>query len=280
MNLILAHGFLGFKKLAGLGYFNGVEKFLAENFNARVLSAQVDPDGSIAQRGEQLRRQILVALGKLLPVSKQEHNAVGKFDPRLPTHILAHSMGGLDSRMILSPAHEQNIAVHVVSLTTISTPHRGSPIADFLIAGLDEGFGFALLQRLLAWRIKNVLEKKLGVSLAGLRDLTSASCSRFNQKYVDHEQVKYFSVAGMGRSSGRATAKLLQLAHKHIKSKTNEHNDGLVSLSSAKWGEFIEAPWPADHADEIGHDLDHPLGAPRFDHLAAYRTIVERLRAF
>lgn len=280
MNLVLAHGFLGFKKILGLAYFNGVEKFLAENFGARVLATEVDPDGGLAQRGEQLRRQILVALGKLQPVTEAERRALNVFDLQAPTHIIAHSMGGLDSRMVLSPAHEQNIAAHIVSLTTISTPHRGSPIADLLVAGLDEGFGFALLQRLLSWRIKRVLEKKFGVSLEGLRDLTSASCSRFNQKYVDHAQVKYFSVAGIGRSTGRATAKLLYLAHKHIKSKTGEPNDGLVSLSSAKSGEFDEALWPADHADEIGHDLDHPLHTPRFDHLAAYRKIVERLRAF
>ncbi len=275
MNLVFAHGFLGFRKKLGLDYFNGVEKFLAENFGAKVLVPQVDPYGSIAERSAQLRRQILLALGKLPSVSEDERRLPNTLDPQQPTHLLAHSMGGLDSRMLLSPAHPENIAAHIASLTTISTPHRGSPIADLLVAGLN-GFGWALLQRFLAWRIKPVFEK-LGVSLAGLHDLTGSACAAFNQKYLDHQQVKYFSVAGVGRNSGRATAKLLYPAYKYIKSKTGEQNDGLVSLSSAQWGEFDGALWPADHADEIGHDLDHIGLRPSFDHLAAYRKIVERV---
>ncbi|MEK7729967.1 MAG: hypothetical protein AAB354_16280 [candidate division KSB1 bacterium] len=278
MNLVLAHGFLGFRQKFGKDYFNGVEKFLAQTFGAKTLAAQVDPDGGIAERSAQLQRQILLALGKLPPASEAERRGHNTLDPQQKTHIIAHSMGGLDSRMLLS-LNRENIASHIASLTTISTPHRGSPIADLLVAGLDEGFGWALLQRLLAWRIESVLEK-LGVSLEGLRDLTSASCAAFNEKYRDHPQVKYFSVAGMGRNRGRATAKLLQLAHKYIRGKTGESNDGLVSLSSAQWGEFDEALWAADHADEIGHDLDHLFRAPSFDHLAAYRKIVERVRAF
>jgi hypothetical protein len=32
-----------------------------------------------------------------------------------------------------------------------------------------------------------------------------------------------------------------------------------VGVSSAKWTGFDQNRWPADHADEIGHDLDRPL---------------------
>lgn len=49
MNLVLAHGFLGFRRKFGMDYFNGVEKFLTQTFNAKVLVTQVDPDGGIAQ---------------------------------------------------------------------------------------------------------------------------------------------------------------------------------------------------------------------------------------
>lgn len=275
MNFVLAHGFLGFSRKLGIDYFNGVEKFLTENFDAKVLVTQVDPDGSIAQRSAQLQRQILLALGKLQPASPAEQAIHNTLDAQQKTHLIAHSMGGLDSRMMLS-LNVDNVAAHIASLTTISTPHRGSPVADFLVASFD-GFGWKLLQRWRAWRIKNVLEKKLKCSLAGLYDLTSAAGEEFNQTYRDHVSVKYFSVAGRGRSTDPVTAKLLSLTHKYILRKTGELNDGLVSVSSAKWGEFEEALWPADHADEIGHDLDHPLAAPSFDHLAAYRKIVERV---
>lgn len=278
MNLVLAHGFLGFRRKFGMDYFNGVEKFLTQTFNAKVLVTQVDPDGGIAQRSAQMQRQIMVALGKLPPATEAERRIHNLLAAGQKTHLIAHSMGGLDCRMMLA-LNVDNVADHIASLTTISTPHRGSPIADLLVAGLD-GMGWVFLQRIRAWRIKYLLEKKVGVSLAGLHDLTSAACATFNEKYRDQGRVKYFSVAGTGRSMGRETAKLLHLAFKYIKSKTGEWNDGLVSLSSAKWGEFDEALWPADHAEEIGHDLDHPLHAPRFDHLTEYRKIVERVRVF
>ena len=49
-----------------------------------------------------------------------------------PFHLIAHSMGGLDSRFLithLQPTSDNRI----LSLTTIGSPHRGSPIADLIV---------------------------------------------------------------------------------------------------------------------------------------------------
>jgi len=51
-------------------------------------------------------------------------------DPAQKTHIIAHSMGGLDSRYLLSPDNPTPNRMPIRSLTTIGTPHFGSPIAD------------------------------------------------------------------------------------------------------------------------------------------------------
>lgn len=60
--------------------------------------------------------------------------------------------------------------------------------------------------------------------------------------------------------------------------KIGEDNDGLVTLSSAIWGTGPEL-WPADHLDEIGHDLDQGLEArpTHFDYMAKYEAIIDRL---
>jgi triacylglycerol lipase len=44
MNIVLAHGILGFKKIPilNLEYFNGVKAHLEDKFNARVLVTKVD----------------------------------------------------------------------------------------------------------------------------------------------------------------------------------------------------------------------------------------------
>src|SRR5271170_1337185 len=44
-------------------------------------------------------------------------------------NFLAHSMGGLDCRHLIT--HINPTTYHPVSLTTLSTPHRGSSFMDF-----------------------------------------------------------------------------------------------------------------------------------------------------
>ncbi|MGH7598256.1 MAG: esterase/lipase family protein, partial [bacterium] len=166
MNIVLAHGFLGFRQLAGIEYFNGVKQYLEAHAPVKVLATKVDPDRGIAVRGGQLRRQILVALGDLPPATKDEKAVANSLASSQKTHLIGHSMGGLDGRFILSPANPDHIAARIASLTTISTPHHGSPIADLIAAKLSG-------RRLWLWNWW--LERKLrqiitgvGVSLDGL----------------------------------------------------------------------------------------------------------------
>ncbi|HEV2493790.1 MAG TPA: hypothetical protein VG204_12055 [Terriglobia bacterium] len=274
MNIVLAHGFLGFSKEFGIEYFNGVREHL-KRLDAKVFAPEVSPAGGIELRGEELRRQILKAFTD------------GTLDPGEKAHLIAHSMGGLDCRYLLSPGNqhttpENDLTGRIASLTTISTPHRGSPVADlFALKPVEE---FAVLHHLnglvhgladIGDVAKHILEH-LGISLDGLEDLTTESTARFNDKTPNNPHIRYFSVAGRGRDGGAPTAVVLQLFHEYITRKTGQPNDGLVSVASAQWDGFDENLWPADHADEIGHDLDRPLEEPRFDHLSRYDAIVRR----
>jgi triacylglycerol lipase len=51
--------------------------------------------------------------------------------PGRQVNLVGHSMGGLDCRYLISQIQPK--AFTPITLTTISTPHRGSPFADFLI---------------------------------------------------------------------------------------------------------------------------------------------------
>lgn len=270
MNLVLAHGFFGFATIHGVAYFNGVREHLAERFpGLRVLVTEVPPAGTIEVRGRALGRQILGAL-----------RPGGALDPDEPVHIIAHSMGGLDARFLLSPDNPENMADRVTSLTTVSTPHRGSPIADLLVKLRSPLAG---LEKLVAREVRDDLQRA-GIEVGGLLNLTTEETRRFNERFRDDERTRKFSVVGTGReveSLGRTlrTCRLLRLPHRFIKEVADEENDGLVGRSSATWGEPLER-WPADHADEIGHDLDRGLTArpEHFDYLARYEALVDRLR--
>lgn len=270
MNLVLNHGIFGFATLGDIVYFNGVKKHLTTRFpGLRVLVAQVPPDGTIEVRGTQLGQQIRQAL-----------QPGGTLDPNESVHIIAHSMGGLDARFLLSPDNPNNMADRITSLTTISAPHKGSPIADLLIKIKDS---IIPEEKLLAHALSAVLAHA-HIPVGGLDNLTTDGVRKFNDEFSDSDSTKKFSVAGVGRGIKVLgihvdTCVALRLAYRIIKDKAGEDNDGLVSLSSATWGEGPEL-WPADHADEIGHNLDLGLQAPprNFDHLAKYEALVERLR--
>ncbi|HXJ92693.1 MAG TPA: hypothetical protein VMT20_07395 [Terriglobia bacterium] len=247
MNIVLVHGMPGFAAKFGIEYFNGVKHQL-EKFPANVFVANLSFIGSIADRGEELRTQVSTALSS------------GALNPDEKTHIIAHSQGGLDARYMLSTP---NVPPKIVSLTTIATPHQGSPIAELLD-------GPILLSAL----------DVLGIDRAALEDLTGRQMKKFNDTYADNPKVDYFFAAGKGRGGQFATSFPLLPLHRYIESLNGEANDGLVTVSSARHGKAISDPWLADHADEIGHDLDKPFdpkAVPPFDYLRAYEDIVKRV---
>src|SRR6516162_675127 len=162
MNRVLVHGILGFRQKLGVEYFRGV----AEHFRAQgvaVLVPELDPTRGIEFRGDQLGDQINNAFN------------IGLLDRTQKTHIVAHSMGGLDSRYLLSPVSGKQLVAAVRSLTTVSTPHKGSPIADLIDKPLD----LLPLPHLPFSPVGNPLElalSELGISLDGLRALTTVFC--------------------------------------------------------------------------------------------------------
>ena len=211
----------------------------------------------------------------------------GRLNPTEKAHIIGHSLGGLDSRYLLSPGNkkttENDVAARIASLTSIASPHRGSPIADLLALEPAEEMGVlnhlqAFIKRLgvLEEGVAEILNH-FGISLKGLEDLTTESMQKFNQRYPDHPGIRYFSVAGVGRPGVPPTALVFLPFYQYIQSHTGQPSDGLVHIPSAQWGDFDPNTWPCDHAEEVGHDLDHFFEAPRFNYLERYDEIVKRV---
>ena len=278
MNVILAHGYLGFRTFLGVQYFNGVAAYLQAHYPVKVVETQVDPVKGVVYRGQQLHRQVLVAMGTTPPATPEEQAIAGQLDPAEPVHLIAHSMGALDCRYLLSPGNPDNLGGTIPTLTTVGGPHRGTPIVDLLYADL-EGEDLPPLERAVAFAVREVLEK-FDVSLDGLADMRTSFMASFNTQYPDHPGVRYFSVAGGGRAEGLPTALVMYESWKYIHEKTGEINDGAVPLSSAKWGEFNPDLWMGDHPELIGHDVNRCGETPKnFDYLARYGQLVEQLLA-
>jgi triacylglycerol lipase len=243
MNLVFASGFFAPQKLLGIDYFRGLPAQYPD-----ALFPRVAVNGSIHDRAPELARQI------------KERFPVGEI------HIIAHSMGGLDSRYML--AHDlEGLAERVVSLSTVSTPHRGSPVADLLL-GLLPGIDSTL--------VRNALNKFASIGSGALHDLSTPAAVDFNKNYPPIGGVRHFAYYGSGHIS-----LALRPTHELIKSRgtteDEKNNDGVVSLASARWpDQLAEDPWPADHLAQIGHNLDTADLHSSFDHKAAFARIIQQ----
>ena len=250
MNLVFASGVLVPQHILGFDYFRGVRDVFPD-----ALFPHVPVTASVDARAE--------AMAALI-------------DARFPTgpiHVIGHSMGGLDARRLLSRGlRGLDTPGRIASLSTISTPHRGSAIADLLVGPDPDGPGI----RQEAYSILRLMFGTFGVPLEALGALTTGSSTTFNKKNANVPHVRYLSYAG-----DRCDTLALQPAHHYLESigETDDEraNDGVVSVASAIWGEFITR-WPTDHLGEVGHVYGLlPALHPSFDHIAAIRDVVARV---
>jgi triacylglycerol lipase len=247
--IVLAHGLFGFGAPpfglpSFVNYFNGVARHL-KSLGHDVEEPQVNPIGSVADRGKRLAAAIAVAA--------KEHGE--------PVHVIAHSMGGLDARYAISNVFKGPTPVN--KLTTIGTPHFGSPVADAIANPADPLFA----------HIPAMLLIPLQTNAGALHDLTTGVGRNFDKVAPDMEGVTYVHIAG-DASRGGPELFFFQLAAA-ISTMKGEINDGVVTRSSALRLTGGEPPknvtilpdWPGDHASEIGWTLT--LESSHLDRYAA-----------
>lgn len=240
--IVFVHGLFGYDSVR-VGpwllrhYFRGIPESLRAAGN-RVLLANLSPTGGIADRARQLK----------LMLERQS--------PHEPVHLIAHSMGGLDCRYLIS---HLGMASRVLTLTTLGTPHRGTAFADWAIRRLQ--------------RVARLLFDFANLPYQGFLDLTVAQCTEFNRLTPDAPGVRYFSVAGDSplhwlMPEWQIPARILV--------RSEGPNDGIVSIASATWGEDCTV-WDGDHLNLINwnHSLTHLLRQK--DRLADYARLIRRL---
>jgi len=180
------------------------------------------------------------------PVEKRAHQLGCEVDSVLAltgqskVHMIAHSMGGLDARWMIA---KLGYAAKVCSLTTIGTPHHGTPVADWLVTN-----------RKISRRIINRL-KRMGLDVTGLYDLTTAASAERNEALARLETdngVVYRTWGGQAEfwtMFGLLKPKYLLLKHVF----DEPLNDALVPLRSARWKhEFFQGAVPWDHLGQLG----------------------------
>jgi triacylglycerol lipase len=123
-------GMFGFGRLASYDYFAHLEQALAQRLRAagdqvETHVVHVSPTASIRRRAVKLTDFVASTCGVESPGDG-------------PIHLIGHSTGGLDARLVASPsaligADAAALAWRgrLASVTTINTPHFGTPLASF-----------------------------------------------------------------------------------------------------------------------------------------------------
>uniref|UniRef100_A0A8H7XKG4 Alpha/beta-hydrolase n=1 Tax=Psilocybe cubensis TaxID=181762 RepID=A0A8H7XKG4_PSICU len=326
--IVLCHGLYGFDSRGPssfpsmrMHYWSNVLNILRGKVGAEVIVTSVPGTGFISSRASALDEQLrLRARGRGI-------------------NFLAHSMGGLDCRHLIT--HIQPREYVPLSLTTISTPHRGSPFMDWCANNIGLG-KLRQQEKEMMQSLRNSTRRDIEEFSSGIAEETESSSKAkagpktksesaftlslsslpssfttlllsivdspayanltsnylndvFNPRTPDDPSVKYWSVAGRMSADSvsvwhpfwlpkmvldgveekereRLKREWDDLVHTHGQTKgkgtplwANERewgNDGLVTVQSAKWGEFLGIMEGCDHWEmrgargiELGVDL-------------------------
>ncbi|MDZ7682256.1 MAG: alpha/beta fold hydrolase [Fodinibius sp.] len=128
-------------------------------------------------------------------------------------NIVAHSMGGLDMRYALS---KLDITPNVASFTTISTPHRGTSLAELTLKTPE-----AIRDKLadfLDWMGDRIYPHTKSDSVGSAAQLTREYVTEtFNPEITDVPDIPYYSyTSAVGKGTNEPIRVIARYQNKHI----------------------------------------------------------------
>lgn len=238
--IVLVHGMFGFDSLVGIDYWYGIPSDLKSD-GAKVYVTQVPALESTEARGEALLAQVenIAAI----------HGKV---------NLVGHSHGGPTARYV---AHIRPDLV--ASVTSVGSPHKGSPVADFIVNSPLDGMA-ATLGNALAGLIDLLsgggYEQDMAASL---QSLTTQGSEQFNQfapagiptsscgeGSYQVNGIRYYSWSGASVLTNVFDFSDAIFATTSLAFGFNQ-NDGLVGPCSSHMGMVIRDNYNMNHLDEV-----------------------------
>jgi hypothetical protein len=256
-HIFLIPGFFGFANLGEFVYWGPVRHTLAELLEEAGLPAHVHSVKSLPTASLRARtRCLLEAIAQARP----------RADDRL--HLIGHSTGGLDARLLLAPGVDlqtkiavETIAARVCSSISIATPHRGAPIASVLTGLLGRNL-LQLLSIMTMAALRGMqLPLSVWVEVAGLfampselGDVTGSLASQlYNQLLADFNPERRAQVEELLDEVRKDQALLTQLTVESM----DLFNALAVDRAGVAYGSVVTQARPPDLDTtlEIGFDL-------------------------
>jgi triacylglycerol lipase len=210
--ILLVHG-IGLSDHRWFNYWGRIPKAL-ENEGAVLFYGKQSAWGSIESNA-------LFLKGRVEAILKETKAA--------KVNIIAHSKGGLESRYLISTL---GMGGKIASLTTVATPHQGSKIMDLYVRSHPAIPRFAAFFLDFFSRTPKTGRED---PIVRATQTSPEAMERFNRANPDFPGTFYQSYVFMMQSP-RSDA-FFRFRYPKIKALEGD-NDGLVSVESAKWGEF------------------------------------------
>jgi triacylglycerol lipase len=227
--IVFVHGIIAHDRFKYFSFWGKIPKIL-EKHGIKVFFGNTDSWGSCDSNAKILKENI----EKILFETKTEK-----------VNIIAHSKGGIDSRYLI---WKYDFGDKIASLTTMSTPHHGSELADLIYKLPILHFGIAKM----ALKIFGKLYGDINPDIYNVNyQLTTKKMKEFNDNVPINNKVYYQSLYTSMRNSFDDL--MFFYSHLFLKIKVGE-NDGFVCEYSSKWGENIKKiEGGISHAEILGY---------------------------
>lgn len=248
--IVLVHGLFGFDSIGGaVDYWNGVPHALTRD-GASVFVTRVPAVNNNVIRGEALLTQV----ERILAITGASR-----------VNLIGHSQGGQTVRYVAGIRPDL-----VASITSVGTPHRGTPVAD-LVSGIVDHSRFT---RAVLERVVNAFGRFIDIASGGagfrqdaygaLSALNTSGAARFNARYTSAavpasgcgngaavvEGVRYYSWGGTSPLTNFFDPSDVLLGLTSL-AFIGARNDGLVGRCSSHLGQVIRDNYRMNHLDEV-----------------------------
>jgi len=196
-------------------FWGRIPKTFREN-NISFYYGKTDGWGTVENNARMLKRNL---------TDLAEKTGTDKFN------LIAHSKGGIDARYFISTLAGDKM---VASLTTLSTPHLGTPIADYL---MEKHLSDDSVTKKLIQHISFLFGGQSPSPVELIRDLSEKKMLAFNRLNPDMDNVFYQSFASTMKKPQDDL--LYALSFKYLTRRAGE-NDGMIPLQNAIWGAKFE----------------------------------------
>lgn len=230
--IVLSHGILGFDDRVGLlggaiKYWGGMDQYL-RNQGAAVLTPGTNPIQSVTNRATDQKNQINTWMAA---------NGYTK------VNIIAHSQGALVSRYMISSL---GMSSKVATMTSVNGVNRGTPVADIALAVIP-----SWLQPSINVLINGISQLVYGKTqqniIAMTSSMTVANVNALNNANPNNAAIKYFSYGSKITLPDLIQHPIMGITYPitwtgGVFNGQGGDNDGVVPLSSQKWGTWKGGP--------------------------------------